>query len=115
MPRDELDFTERDAGVEGGHDEPSAQHVWMNVAESGSLADRPHPAVCGAAIQALSVTTLQDRPLDPLTDGEVDRARGARRERDDGGLVAFADDPQRAMSVVEGEMFDVGATCFGHS
>jgi hypothetical protein len=50
MPRRQLHFAQRDAGVEGGHDERGAQHVWMDVAEAGPFADRPHPPMSGAAL-----------------------------------------------------------------
>jgi hypothetical protein len=87
------------------------QHVRMDVAEAGSVADRPHPPMCGAPIQALPVTAPQDRTCDMPTDRQVDRARGTRR-RDDGGLVAFADDPQRPMPVFERKALDVGRAGF---
>jgi hypothetical protein len=35
----DLDVSERDAGVESGHDEPGAEHVWVDRAETGSFAD----------------------------------------------------------------------------
>jgi hypothetical protein len=35
VARGQLDVAERDAGVEGGHDERGAQHVWVNVFEPG--------------------------------------------------------------------------------
>ena len=49
----------------------------------------------------------QDRPLAAFTDGEVDGAGGAWHERDDRGLVAFADDAQGAVSAFEAEVLDV--------
>jgi hypothetical protein len=35
----DLDVSERDAGVQGGHDESGAEHVWVDRAETGSFAD----------------------------------------------------------------------------
>ena len=85
-----------------------AEHVRVHGAEPGSLADRPDPAVGGAAVEALAVPAAQDRALVAFADGEVDRASGTGNERDDGGLVAFADDPQGAVAALEAEVLDVG-------
>jgi hypothetical protein len=69
----------------------------------------------GTAIETLAVATLQDRPVATLTDGQVDRARRSRHERNGRGLVAFADDAQRPMSSLEPEILDVGGACFAHA
>ena len=45
----QLHFAQRDAGVEGGHDERGAQHVRMDVAEPGPFADRKHTPI-GSAV-----------------------------------------------------------------
>jgi hypothetical protein len=57
----DLHVSQRDPGVESGHDERGAQHVRVDVAESGSLADCFDPAVCGASVEALAVASSQDR------------------------------------------------------
>jgi hypothetical protein len=44
---------------------------------------------------------------------QVDRAGGARRERDDGFLAAFADDRQGAVSALDRQRFDVRGDGFG--
>ncbi len=49
----------------------------------------------------------------PLADGEIDGAGGARHERDRGGLVALAEDAERAMPPLEAEVLDVGSARFG--
>jgi hypothetical protein len=41
-------------------------------------------------VETVAVLAEEDRPLDPLADGEVDRSCGARRERDGDDLAAFA-------------------------
>ncbi len=46
---------------------------------------------------------------------EIDSSSGARYEWDGGGLVAFAEDAQGAMSALEREVFDVGSARFGDS
>lgn len=80
----------------------------MNVCESGSFADRLHPPMGGAAVEALPVVADQNRSLTPFTDGEIDGAGGAWHEWDHRRLVAFAEDPQGAVSAVEAEVADVG-------
>ena len=72
----ELDVAQRYAGIERGHDERTAQHVRMDMSEARSLADRSHPPMGGAAVEALAVVADQDRSLTPLTDGEIDGAGG---------------------------------------
>jgi hypothetical protein len=69
-----LDFSEWDAGVEGGHDERRSQHVGMYQTELCPLADRSHPAVRGAPIQALPVLAHQDGTVSAFPDGKVDGA-----------------------------------------
>ena len=36
----DLDISQRDAGVEGGHDERGSQHVWVHGTESGRASCR---------------------------------------------------------------------------
>jgi len=67
----------------------------MNVSESGSFADRLHPPMGGAAVEALPVVADQNRSLTPFTDGEIDGAGGAWHERAtriSAGSGAFAED-----------------------
>ena len=75
----ELDVAQWHPGIECGHDERTAQHVRVNVAETGTLADRLHPPMGGAAVEALAVGADQDRSLTPLADGEIDGVGGAAR------------------------------------
>jgi len=86
--------------------------VRVNVAEAGALADRPHTSVRGPAIETLSVVADEDRSLASFADRKVDGSGGSGDERDHGGLVALADDPQRSMTSVESEVADVGVACF---
>jgi hypothetical protein len=57
----ELNFAERDSCVAGRHGERGSEHVRMDQADPGSLSNRAHPAVSGAAIEALSIVTQQNR------------------------------------------------------
>jgi hypothetical protein len=63
-----LNFSEWDAGVEGGHDESCSQHVGMYQTEFCPLGDRSHPAVRAAPIQALLVMAQQDWAVSPFPD-----------------------------------------------
>jgi hypothetical protein len=46
-----------------------------------------------------------------FSDGEIDRPRSSRDERDHRRLVALANDVQRAMTALETEILDVGSAC----
>jgi len=46
----DLYVAQRYPGVERCHDEPGAQHVWMDETESSALADGADPPVRGAAV-----------------------------------------------------------------
>jgi hypothetical protein len=59
----DLEVSQGDPGVEGGHDERSSQHVRVNCIEPGTLADRADPSVSRAPVEAVAVTASQDRPL----------------------------------------------------
>ena len=66
----------------------------------------------GSAIEAVSVAAHQDRAFVAFADRQVDRACRAGHERDHRGLVALADDPQRAVAALEAEVLDVGGARF---
>ena len=57
---------------------------------------------------AIEVLAAQDRAFVPFADGQVDGWCRPRDERDDGGLVALAEDAQRAMAAFDAEVLDVG-------
>jgi hypothetical protein len=106
----DLDVSQRDPGVEGGHDERGSQHVGVHGAEARALADRADPPVGGSAVEAVAVMAPKDWPVVAFTDGQVDRAGGPGHERHGGGLVALAHDPERAVAALDGEVLDVGGT-----
>ena len=111
----ELNVAERYAGVERGHDEPGAQHVRVDQTEPGTFADGANPTVGGAPVQTLPILASQDRTLVTFAHHEIDGARGSRDERNGGGLVALAQDRQRAMPALEGEVLNVRSARFGDS
>jgi hypothetical protein len=106
----DLDVSQRDPGVQGGHDERGSQHVRVHGPEPRALADRADPPVGGSPVEALAVTAPQDRSVVAFTDCEVDRACCPGYEGHGGGLVALAHDPKRAMASLDAEVLDVGGT-----
>jgi hypothetical protein len=101
--------------IEGGHDKRSPEHVRVYESDLCPFADRADPAVGGTPVEALTVVTDQNRSFSPFTDGEVDGSRGARHQRDQGGLVALPDDPQYPVASLEGHVLDVGFAGFADS
>ena len=87
----------------------------MDKAEPSTLADRTNPTVGGAPVQTLPVLAPQDWSLVTLTHDQIDRARRSGNEGNGGGLVALAEDRQRAMPALEGQVLDVGPAGFGDS
>ena len=74
----ELHVSERDAGVEGGHDERGSQHVRVDVAESGAFADGSHPSLCRTPIEPVPVASQQDWAFVAFADGEINRVLARR-------------------------------------
>jgi hypothetical protein len=77
---------------------------------AGDAADDPSGAV---PVQPLPGSGGEDRSFAALADGEVDRAGGARGERDDGFPAALAGDRQGPVSSLGPQGFDVGAGGLG--
>ena len=111
----ELNVSEGDSGVEGGHDERCAQHVRVDVAEPGAFADGSHPSLCGTSIEPVPVAPQQDWAFVAFADGEINRSGRPWDEWDEGRFAAFAHDPKCAMTPLEAEAFDVGRAGFGDS
>jgi hypothetical protein len=86
----------------------AARHVRVHGAEAGTLADRAHPAVCGAPVESLAVLSAQDRALVAFADGEVDRACCPRNQWDRGRLAALTEDLEGAVASLEAEILDIG-------
>jgi hypothetical protein len=71
--------------------------------------------VRGPTVEPFAVLAAKDRPFAPFADGQVDGSRRPGDERDGGGLVALAEDAQRAMAAFDGKILDVGGTRLAHS
>src|SRR4029077_12017097 len=78
---------------------------------AGALADDRGSPV---AVQPTAVRGQEDRPRAAFADGQVDRSRGTRRERDGDDLPALAGDHQRPVPALDAHGLDVGAGGFGN-
>ena len=109
-----LDVAQRDACVERSGDERVSQRVGTHsLGEPGPASDSSHDPARGVAIESGAVCAAEDGTFAAFTDREIDRPRGAGRQRDGHDLAAFAQDLQRAMAAFQAELFDVGARRFG--
>ena len=91
-----------------------SQHVWVDVSETGPLADCSDPAMRRPSVKPLAIMAEQDRAVAPFADREVHGACGPGHERDYGWLAALAEDPQRPMSTIEAEISDFGVARLAH-
>jgi hypothetical protein len=64
-------------------------------------------------VQLPSIGCEEDRPIQPLTDGQVDRSSRPGRDWDGDDLAALAGDHKRPVPPLYAEGFDVGASGFG--
>jgi hypothetical protein len=86
MASRELDIAQRNTGDEGGHDERSPDHVWMDSAELGALADgavmRVLPDMSSKCRWRLLAAASNWRPDKGRTAPDLPiRARSQRTER----------------------------------
>jgi hypothetical protein len=106
-----LDISQGDASIEGCGDECVAQRVRPDglgdTGAAGCPADNPGGAV---PVQPSAISSQEQRPVAALADGQVDRPRRARRQRDDDDLAAFAGDGQRPVATLGAERLDAGAS-----
>jgi len=102
------------SGIQGGGDEGVSERVGRDgLADSraaGGLADDPPGAV---PVQPSPVRGQEHRAAGPFPDGQVDRAGGARRQRDGDDLAALAGDRQGPVAALEAQVLDVGAGGLG--
>jgi hypothetical protein len=78
---------------------------------AGDPADDPGGAV---PVQPPAVRGGEQRPLGALAGRQVDRAGGARGERDSDYLAALAGDDQGAVPALQAEVLDVRAGRLGN-
>jgi hypothetical protein len=77
---------------------------------AGYPADHPRGTV---PVLPTSIGGKEDRSFGALADGQVDRPRGARCERDGGDLAALAGDHQSPVPALDTQCLDVGAGGLG--
>jgi hypothetical protein len=75
--------------------------------EAGPLADRAHPAVGGATVEAGAVVAPQDGTVASFPDSQVHRSGRPRDKGDYCGLVALAHDAQGPVVALETQVLDV--------
>jgi diadenosine tetraphosphatase ApaH/serine/threonine PP2A family protein phosphatase len=64
-------------------------------------------------VQPPAVGSYEDGPVVAFADGQVDRPRRARRERDGDDLAALAGDHQGPLPPLDAQVLNVGARGFG--
>ena len=105
-----LDIAQRDPGIERGGNERVPERVRRDglgdPGAAGDLADDPPGAV---PVQPPPVRGQEHRPVGSFADGQVDRAGGARCQRDRDDLSALAGDRQGPVPAFQAQVLDVGA------
>jgi len=81
-----------------------------NRGAAGYPAHNPGGAV---PVQPLPVGSKKDRPVHALAHGQVDRPRGAGRERDCDDLAALTRDDKSPVPALDAQVLDAGAGGFG--
>src|SRR5438552_8802629 len=85
-----------------------AKRVWSHpLGDARFTGDALHDPRRRVSIETRVVGTEEAWAFAAFADREVDRSGGARREWDDHGLAALAQDGQGAVSSFETERFDV--------
>ena len=69
--------------------------------------DSLHDSSSAMTIDTSTICTDEDRPLGPLTDGEIDGPRGSGRERNGDDLPALSQNGERSVSALEAQSLDV--------
>ncbi len=110
-----LDVPQRHPGVQRRGDECMPERVGRDgladACTARDLADDPPSAV---PVQPSPVRSQEHRPFGSLADGKVDRAGGARRQRDGDDLSALAGDRQCPVAALEAQVLDVSAGSLGY-
>jgi hypothetical protein len=72
---------------------------WLG--DPGAAGQAAHDPGGTVPVEPLPVGAEEDRPVHPLTDGQVDRPRRPRRQRDGDHLAALADDNQSPVPALD--------------
>ena len=96
-----------------------SEDPWKRGGAGGAFAETidraAKKAVRGPTVEPFAITAAQDRAFAPFADGQVDGSCRPRDERNGGGLVALAEDAQRAMAAFDAEVLDVDGARLAHS
>jgi hypothetical protein len=97
----DVNVAQVDAGVEHGGDVGVAEHVRVDRRHPhpGCLGQGAKPAGRSVPVHPGAASVEQDRSGDPLTDRLIESSADGRRQWDEDGLAAFAEDPEDAMAV----------------
>jgi hypothetical protein len=76
------------------------------LVDPGSAGDPPHDPAGTVPVQAPAIGGKEDRPFGTLADGQIDRPRGARCQRDGDDLAAFAGHHQGAVPALDTQSLD---------
>jgi hypothetical protein len=105
-----LHVPQRDPGVQRGGNERVSERVgrydFGDPGPAGSAADDAPGAV---PVHPPPVRGQEHRPYGALADGQVERPRGPRCERDGDDLVGPAGDGQGPVPALQAQVLDVGA------
>jgi hypothetical protein len=111
-----LDIPERDSGIQRSRYErmPECMRPYRlgDPSPAGHSVNNPGGTV---PVQPLTVWGDEHRSVHTLADGQVDRPRGAGRQRDGDHLAALTRDDQRPVPALQSQRFDAGAGGFRHS
>ena len=105
-----LNISQGDASIESCRYECVPERVRPDGLADPSAASDPSDNPGGTVpVQPPAIGGQEDRPVTALTDGQVDRPRRARRQRDGHDLSAFASDGQRPVATFGAQRLDAGA------
>jgi hypothetical protein len=86
-----LDISQGDPSIEGCRYERVAERVRPDgLADPGAASDPSDDPGCAVPVQSAAIGSQEERPVAALADGQIDRSRGARRQRDGDDLAALA-------------------------
>jgi hypothetical protein len=110
-----LDISQGDASIEGCRYECVAECVRPDGLGHPSAASDPPDDPGGAVpIQPSAIRTQKKRPVAALADGQVERPRRPRGQRDGGHLAALAGDHQGPVPALDAQRLNVRADGFRH-
>ena len=100
-----MDISQGDASIERCRDEGVAERVRPDgLADAGAASDPSDNPGRAVPVQPAAIRSQEDRPFAAFTDGQIDRPRRARCQRDGDDLAAFSGDGQRPVAAFGAEL-----------